>query len=88
MKQWHQDDIPVDSRSASVSRKYGWMVDDGTILWMVNNIHGDELGTEREDVQLGTHAGILVHDVLDGLTFDPPLGKLENVDAVILRSSS
>lgn len=75
---------PVDSRGSSVQRQDGWVVDDGAVLGVINYVHGDELGAEGHDVELGTHRLVGVHHLWDGLPLDPPPWELEHRRPVLL----
>jgi hypothetical protein len=38
----------------------GGVVDDGAMLWTVDDIHGNELGTEGQHIQLGSKGLVLL----------------------------
>lgn len=75
---------PVDGRGSSVQRQDGWVVDDGAVRGMVDDIHGYELGTERHDVELCAHSLICLHHLCDGLPLDTPPWKLEHWCPILL----
>lgn len=60
------------------------MVDDGAVFRLVDDLHGNKLRTERQDVELGSSPCVLVHHLGDGLTLNTPAGEFENRDAVLL----
>lgn len=68
--------------------KDGGMVNDGAVLGMIDDVHGDELGAERHDVDLGIHRHVGFHHFRDGLSFHSPPRELENRCAVLLRRQS
>lgn len=80
-------DPPVDGRGSSVARQQRRVVDDGAQLGVIDHLHGDELGAEGQDVELGAGGGVLSHHLWDGLTFDPPARELEDGNAVLFRLS-
>lgn len=76
---------PVDGRSSPVAGQQGGVVDDGAVLRVVDHLHGDELGAEGQDVELGARGGVLSHHFWDGLALDAPARELEDGNAVLLR---
>lgn len=62
----------------------GGVVDDGAVLGTVDDLHGDELRAEGQDVELGPHRPVLVHHLWDGLALQTPAGELEDGDAILL----
>ncbi|TNN79678.1 hypothetical protein EYF80_010052 [Liparis tanakae] len=68
-------------------RQQGGVVDDGAVLGPVNDLHGDELGAEGQDVELGASGLVLSHHLWDGLALHTPAGELEDGDAILLRLS-
>jgi len=70
-----------------VQRQQGGVVDDGAVLGPVNDLHGDELGAEGQDVELGASGLVLSHHLWDGLALHTPAGELEDGDAILLRLS-
>lgn len=78
---------PVDGRGSSVARQQRRVVDDGAQFGVVDHLHGDELGAEGQDVELGAGGSVLGHHLWDGLTFDPPARELKDRNAVLLRLS-
>lgn len=68
--------------------KDGWVINDGTVLWPVNYIHGDELCAEGQHVQLGTHRSVGLCDLLYGLALDSPSRELEHRGPIFLCSQS
>ena len=61
------------------------MVDDGAVLGVVDHLHGDELGAEGQDVQLGAHGLVLVHHLWDALALQTPAWELEHRHTILLR---
>lgn len=64
----------------------GGVIDDRTVLGMVNNIHRNELGAEGHDVELRPHRLVCVHHLREGLTLVPPAWKLEQRCPIFLCS--
>lgn len=60
------------------------MVDDGAMFRVVNDLHGDELGAEGQDIKLSASGCILSHHFWNGLALYTPAGKLEDRDAILL----
>lgn len=75
---------PVDGRGPSVPGKQTWVVDDGAVAGRVDDLHGDELAAEGQDVELGTQSLVFGHDVGQSLSFRPPAGKLEHWHTILL----
>lgn len=71
-----------------MTRQQGGVVDDGAMFGVVDDLHGDELGTEGQDVELGTRGLVLSHHLWDGLTLHTPAGELEDGHAILLSLSS
>lgn len=63
----------------------GGVVDDGAVLGVVDDLHGDELGAERQDVELGAGGCVLSHHLGDGLALHTPAGEFEDGDTILLR---
>lgn len=61
------------------------MVDNGAMLGVIDDVHGDELGTEGHDVELSSHRLVCVHHLRNGLSLDPPPWELEHRCPVLLR---
>lgn len=76
---------PVDGRGSPVAGQQGGVVDDGAVLGVVDDLHGDELGAERQDVELGAGGCVLSHHLWDGLALHTPAGEFEDGDAILLR---
>lgn len=76
---------PVDGRRSPVQRQDGRVVNDGAVLRVVDDIHGDELGAEGHHVELGPHRLIRIHHLRDGLSLHPPAGEFKHRRAVLLR---
>lgn len=70
-----------------MARQQGRVVDDGAVFGVVDNLHGDELGAEGQDVKLGTCGLVLSHHLRDGLALDTPAGELEDGYTILLRLS-
>lgn len=70
-----------------MARQQGGVVDDGAVLGVINDLHGDELGAEGQDVELGARGGVLSHHLWDGLALDAPARELEDRNTVFLRFS-
>lgn len=67
-----------------MQRQDGWMVDDGAVFGVIDDVHGDELGAERHDVELGSHCFVGVHHLWNGLPFDPPPREFKDRGPVLL----
>lgn len=76
---------PVDGRRSPVQRQDGRVVNDGAVLRVFDDIHGDELGAEGHHVEFGSHRLVRVHHLRDGLSLQPPAGELKHGRAVLLR---
>lgn len=83
----HRHYSPVDSRGSPVARQQGGVVDDGAVFGVVNDLHGNELGAEGQNVELGTRSLVLRHYLRDGLALHTPAGELEHGHAIFLRLS-
>lgn len=59
------------------------MVDDGLVLWEVDDVHGDELRTEREDVELCPHRFVLLQHFWNGHFLHLPSFILKHWDVVL-----
>lgn len=70
-----------------MARQQGGVVDDGAMFGVVNDLHGDELGAEGEDVELSTGGIVLSHYLWDGLALHTPAGELEDGNTILLRLS-
>lgn len=68
-----------------MQRQDGGVVDDGAVLGVIDDVHGDELGAEGHDVELGTHRLVGIHHLRDGPPLDPPPWELEHRRPVLLR---
>lgn len=62
----------------------GGVVDDGAVLGVVDDVHGDELGAEGHDVELGAHRLVGLHHLRDGLPLDPPPRELKHRSPIFL----
>ena len=60
------------------------VVDDGAVLGVVDNLHGDELGAEGQHVELGARGLVLGHHLRQRLALQAPAGKLEDRHVVPL----
>lgn len=60
------------------------VVDDGTMFWVVDDLHGDKLGAEWQDIELCTGGHVLSHHVRNGLTLHAPAGEFENWNAILV----
>lgn len=76
---------PVDGRRSPVQRQDGRVVNDGAVLGVIDDVHGDELGAEGHHVELGSHRLVSTHHLRDGLSLHPPAGELKHGRAVLLR---
>ena len=63
----------------------GGVVDDGAVLRVVDDVHGDELGAEGHYVEVSTHRLVGLHHLCDGFPFDPPPWELEHWRPIFLR---
>ncbi len=68
-----------------MARQQGGVVDNGAVFGVVDNLHGDELGAEGQDVELGTSGLVLSHHLCDGLALHTPAGELEDGNSILLR---
>ena len=67
-----------------MARQQGWVVNDRAMFRVVNDLHGDELGAEGQDVELCTDSLVLSHHLWDGLTLHSPTGELEDRHTIFL----
>lgn len=67
-----------------MARQQGRVVDDGAVLGLVDDLHGNKLRAERQDVELRSGPRVLGHHLGDGLTLHTPAGEFENRNAVLL----
>lgn len=67
-----------------MARQQGGVVDDGAVLRVVDDLHGDELGAEWQDVEFGASGHVLSHHLWDGLALHAPAGELEDGYTVLL----
>lgn len=70
-----------------MARQQGGVVDDGAVFGVVDDLHGDELGAEGQDVELGTGGLVLSHNLRDGLALHTPARELEDGNSILLRLS-
>lgn len=70
-----------------MARQQGGVVDDGAVFRVVDDLHGDELGAEGQDVELGASGHVLSHHLRDGLALYTPAGELEDGNTILLRLS-
>lgn len=61
------------------------MVNDGAVLRVIDDVHGDELGAEGHHVEFGSHRLVRVHHRWDGLSLHPPPRELKHGRAVLRR---
>ena len=54
---------PVDSRGTTMPRQQGGVVDDGLVLWQVDDLVGDELGAEGQHVEVNVQRLVLLQDL-------------------------
>lgn len=66
-----------------MARQQRGVVDDGAVFRLVDDLHGNKLRTERQDVELSSSPCILVHHLGDGLALHTPAGEFENRDAIL-----
>ena len=59
------------------------MIDDAVMPGEVNHVHWDELGAEREDVEVCPHRLVLMQDVRDSFSFLPPAIHLEHIHPIL-----
>lgn len=67
-----------------MARQQGGVVDDGAVFGMVDDLHGDELGAEGQDIELGTSGLILSHHLWNRLALHTPAGELEDNNTILL----
>lgn len=70
-----------------MARQQGGVVDDGAVFGVVDDLHGDKLGAEGQNVELGARGCVLRHHLRYGLAFHAPAGELEHGHAVFLSLS-
>lgn len=75
---------PVDGRRSSMQGQDRGVVDDGAVLGVIDYVHGDELGAEGHDVELGAHSLVRFQHLWDGLPLDSPPWELEHRRPVLL----
>lgn len=68
-----------------MARQQGGVVDDGAVPGPIDHLHGDELGAEGQDVELGAAGLVLSHHLRDGLALHAPARELEDGNAILLR---
>lgn len=68
-----------------MQRQDGRVVDDGAVLGVIDDVHGDELGAEGHDIELGAHSLVRIHHLRDGLPLHPPPWELEHRSPILLR---
>lgn len=66
-----------------MARQQRGVVDDGAVFRLVDDLHGNKLRAERQDVELSSSLRILVHHLEDGLTLHAPAGEFENSNAIL-----
>lgn len=67
-----------------MARQQGGVVDDGAVFGVVDDLHGDELGAEGQDIELSTCGFVLGHHLRNGLALHTPAGELEDSHAILL----
>lgn len=60
------------------------VVDDGAMAGGIDDLHGDELAAEGQDVELSTQSLVFCHHVRQSLSFLPPAGKLKHWYSILL----
>lgn len=66
-----------------MARQQRRVVDDGAVLRLVDDLHGNKLRAERQYVELSSCPRILVHHLGDGLTLHAPAGEFENGNTIL-----
>ena len=64
------------------------VINDGTMLWAINYVHGDELCAEGKHIELSTHGSVGLCHLLYGLALDSPSRELEHRGPIFLCSQS
>ena len=65
---------PVDGGGSAVARQQGGVVDDGLVAGQVDDLVGDELGAEGQDVEVDVQRPVLLEHLRHGhLLHLPPL---------------
>lgn len=75
---------PVNGRGPPVQGQDGRVVDDGAVVGVVDDPHGDELGAEGHDVELSPNRSVGIPHLWEGVPFDSPLWEFENWRPVLL----
>lgn len=68
-----------------MARQQRGVVDDGAVLRLIDDLHGNELRAERQDVELSSSPRVLVHHLGDGLALHAPAGEFEDRNTILLR---
>lgn len=61
-----------------------WVVDDGAMAGGTDDLHGDELAAEGQDVEFSTQSLVFCHHIRQSLSFYPPAGELEHRHSILL----
>ncbi len=67
-----------------MARQQGGVVDYGAMFWVVDDLHGNELGAEGQYVEFGARVEVLSQHLLDGLTLHTPAGELKDRNTILL----
>lgn len=76
--------LPVDGRGPSVPREQTWVVDNGAMEGSIDDLHGNELAAEGQDIELGTQSLVFFHHLWQSLSSRPPAGELEHWHSILL----
>lgn len=66
-----------------MARQQRGVVDDRAVFRPVDDLHGNKLRAERQDVELSSSLCILVHHLGDGLALHTPAEEFENRNTVL-----
>lgn len=60
------------------------VVDNGAMAGGIDDLHGDELAAEGQDIELSTQSLVFCHHVRHSLSSRPPAGELKHWHSILL----
>ena len=60
------------------------VVDNGAMAGGIDDLHGDELAAEGQDIELSTQSLVYCHHVRHSLSSRPPAGELKHWHSILL----
>ena len=66
-RRYELETSPVNGRCSPVLGQDGGVIDDGAMFRIVDDIHGNELGTEGQHIQLSTKGLVLLKHLNGGV---------------------